>query len=145
VPSNAGTIGVDYSIQFYDGLTGQLQDLGDVQSFDMTPMAHELKNMPYNGAPIYDYMDDGHKCSFTITMTDSRWDDFQAQREANTLAGKKNTSGVLNKSIIQPDGTTKRYQYTNFVFRVTHSGDVSREKLVSVRCEGMASSMVPIA
>jgi len=145
MPSNAGTIGVDYSIQFFDGVTGQLQDLGDVQNFKMTTLKHDLKNMPYNGNPVYDYMSDGHKCTFTITRTDSRWDQFQAQREANILAGIKNTAGTLSKSITNADMSVSRFQYQSFVFWATDLGDVSREKLVQVQCEGYASAMVQIA
>ena len=144
MPSNAGTIGVDYSVSFFDGVTGQLQDLGDVQNFQMTSMKHDLKNMPYNGDPVYDYMSDGHRFSFTITRTDSRWDLFMATREANIRNGVKNTAGVVNKSIINSDGTTNRFQYQNAVMWVTDLGDVSREKLVQVKLEGYASRMVPI-
>lgn len=144
MPSNAGTIGVDYSVQFYDGVTGQLQDLGDVQNFKLTTLKHDLKNMPYNGDPVYDYMSDGHRASFTITRTDARWQIFQATREANIRNGIKNTAGVLNVSI--NDGTTTtRWQYQKFVFWVSDLGDVSREKLVQVSAEGYASSMVQIA
>lgn len=145
MPSNAGTIGVDYSISFYDAVTGQLQDLGDVQNFKLTTLKHDLKNMPYNGDPVYDYMSDGHSMSFTITRTDSRWDLFQVTREANVRNGIKNTSGVLNKSITNAAGTVSRFQYQKFVFWVTDLGDVSREKLVQVQCVGMASSMIQIA
>ena len=145
MPSNAGTIGVDYSIQFYDGVTGQLQDLGDVQNFKLTTMKHDLKNMPYNSDPVYDYMSDGHKFSFTITRTDSRWDSFQVTREANVRNGIKNTSGVLNKSITNADQSVSRFQYQKFVFWINDLGDVSREKLVQVQAEGMASSMIQIA
>lgn len=145
MPSNAGTIGGDYSIQFYDGVTGLLQDLGDVQNFKMTPLHTQLKNMPFNNDPIYDYMPDGHKISFTITRTDSRWDDFQATREANVRNGKRNVSGVLNKSVVNADGSTSRYQIQNFVFQVTDLGDVSREKLTQVACEAMGSRMIKIS
>ncbi len=145
MPSNAGTIGVDYSIAYYDGVTGALQDLGDVQSVKMTAQKHDLKNMPYNGDPVYDFMHDGHKVAFTITRTDSRWDIFQAAREANIRAGRKNVAGVLNKSITNADGSVSRFQYQNFVFWVTDLGDVSREKLVQVTAEGWASRMLQIA
>src|SRR6185437_8070480 len=145
MPSNAGTIGVDYSVSFFDGVTGQLQDLGDVQSFQMTALKHDLKNMPYNGDPVYDYISDGHRCTFTITRTNSNWDSFQVTREANIRNGIKNTAGVLNKSIINADGTVSRFQYQNFVFWVEDLGDVSREKLVQVKASGYASRMVQIA
>jgi hypothetical protein len=144
MPSNAGNIGIDFSIQFFDGVTGALQDLGDVQNFKMTAMKHDLKNMPYNNNPIYDYINDGHHCTFTITRTDSRWDIFQATREANILAGIVNTSGTLQKTI--NDGvTTSRFLYTQFVFWVPELGDISREKLVQVQAEGYASAMIQIA
>ena len=145
MPSNAGTIGVDYSVSFFDGVTGQLQDLGDVQNFTLTTLKHDLKNMPYNGDPVYDYMSDGHRFSFTITRTDSRWDQFQATREANIRNGIKNTSGTVQKSITNADGTVSRFQYQKAVMWVTDLGDVSREKLVQVKMEGYASSMVQIA
>jgi len=144
MPSNAGNIGIDYSIQFFDGVTGALQDLGDVQNVKFTALKHDLKNMPYNNNPIYDYINDGHKVTFTITRTDSRWDVFQATREANILAGITNTSGTLQKSI--NDGTsTSRFLYTQFVFWIPELGDISREKLVQVQGEGMASAMIKIA
>jgi hypothetical protein len=50
--------------------------------------------------------------------------------------------GYLNETITNPDGTLSRYQYQNFVVFMTDIGDISRERVVSQRMEGMASVKV---
>jgi len=53
--------------------------------------------------------------------------------------------GYLNESIINPDGSVSRYQYTNFVVFLTDHGQISRDKVVTLKLEGMASDKVAIS
>jgi hypothetical protein len=64
---------------------------------------------------------------------------------ANFNAGNILTPGFLNQSIINPNGVVRRYQYTNLVVFLTDHGDISREKVVSLKLEAMASDKVQIA
>lgn len=143
--TNAGNTGKDYSFGFYDGNTGAIVDLGDVQSVKVQAQKHDLKNMPYNGPPKYDYVPDGYKLSFTITRTVSALEDLMVTREANFNAGLPSLPGYLSETVNNTDGSVSRYQYTGFVFFLTDHGDVSRDKTVTVTCEGMASTKVQIS
>jgi len=62
--------------------------------------------------------------------------------EANFNNGQIMSPGYLNETITNPDGTLSRYQYQNFVVFMTDIGDISRERVVSQRMEGMASVKV---
>jgi hypothetical protein len=145
MPANGMNIGADYSITYYETVSGELINLGDVQDIKITALKHDIKSAPYNQYPRYDYIDDGFKVDFTIVRNTSTLEDLAVQNSANLNAGVVRGAGYLNQSVINANGSTSRYQYTNFVFFLTDHGDISREKTVMIKGEGMASQKVKIA
>jgi len=145
MPVNGMNVGVDYSISFYDGTSGTLIDFGDIQNVKITAQKHDIKSMPYNKVPRYGYVPDGFKIDFTITRTGSIIEDFMVAAEASFNAGNVQSPGFLNETIINPDGSVSRYQYTSFVIFLTDHGDISRDKTVTLALTGMASTKVQIA
>lgn len=145
MPVNKMNVGVDYSISFYDGASGVLVDLGDVQDVAISAMKHDIKSQPYNGVPRFGYVPDGFKIDFTITRTGAALEDFAVINAANFNQGQVQSPGFLNETINNPDGTVSRYQYTGFVVFLTDHGHISREKLVMLKLEGMASEKTKIA
>jgi hypothetical protein len=145
MPGNAGNIGGDYSISYFDTDSGALVNLGDVQDVKITAMKHDIKSSPYNNYPSYDFIDDGFKIDFTIIRNNPTLEDLMVRNSANLLAGKVRGAGYLNQSTVNGDGSTSRYQYIKFVFFLTDHGDISREKVVTIKGEGMASAKIPIA
>jgi hypothetical protein len=145
MPVNGMNVGSDYSISYYDTMSGALVDLGDVQNVKITAQKHDIKNMPYNRPPSFGYVPDGYKIDFTITRTGSVLEDIMVQFAQRFQAGQVNPSGYLNQTINNPDGSVRRYQYTKFVVFLTNHGEISREKVVSLSLEGMASEKVIIA
>ncbi len=142
---NGITVGRDYSLAFYDQNTGVIVDLGDVQNVKIGAQKHDIKSMPYNDVPKFGYIPDGYKISFTITRTSSKLEDFQLAASQRFNAGSAIKSGFLNETVTNPDGTVSRYQYTGFVFFVTDLGEISREQVVKMQAEGMASDKKQIA
>ena len=138
-------LGVDYTLMYYDGTSGALIDLGDVQNVQISAMKHDIKTMPYNQPPRYGFVPDGFKIEFTITRTGSVLEDLMVTLSKNFNAGSVQKPGYLNESIINPDGSIRRFQYTNFVVFLTDHGAISREKPVTLKLEGMASDKVQIA
>lgn len=138
-------VGVDYTFGYYDANTGQLVNLGDVQSVNRTAMKHDIESRPYNGPPRFGYIPGGHSFEFTITRTKSTLDDLAVTREANFNVGVVDQPGYLNETVTNPDGSISRYQYTGFVFFMNDPGNVARETVVTVKCEGRASQKVAIA
>jgi hypothetical protein len=145
MPVNGMNIGVDYSLSFFDGNSGALVDLGDVQDVKIAALKHDIKTMPYNQAPRYGYVPDGYKIDFSITRSGNTLEDFMVRAEANFNAGRVQKPGFLNESITNPDGTVSRYQYTNFVIFLENHGNISRDKVVTLSLTGMASGKVQIA
>ncbi len=145
MPVNGMNVGVDYTLSFYDAASGVIVDLGDVQSVKITATKHDIKSSPYNNVPRYGFVPDGFKIDFTITRTGSVLEDYMVLFNENFNAGRISTSGFLNQSIKNPDGSTSRYQYTGFVIFLTDHGDISREKTVTLHLEGMASNKIQIA
>jgi hypothetical protein len=137
--------GVDYSLSYYDGGSGVIIDLGDVQSVKITALKHELKSMPYNAVPRYGYVPDGYKIDFSLVRTGSLMEDLMVTFSKNFNAGNVIKPGYLNESINNPSGTISRYQYTNFVIFLDDHGDISREKPVMLHLSGMASDKVALA
>lgn len=145
MPTNAGSIGVDYSFGYYDTTTNSMIDLGDVQTVDIKPLKTDVKNMPYNGAPLYDFIPDGYDIKFSITRTNAQLESLQAAREVAFYQDAPTPGGYFMKSVRNLDGSTNVFQYQRFVFFLTDQGTVSRDKLVTISCEGKASTMVQLS
>lgn len=145
MPVNGMNVGVDYSITFYDANSGTLINLGDVQDVKITEQKHDISSRPYNRTPRFAFVPDGFKIDFNIVRTSSVLEDFMVAYSQAFNQGQVQAAGYLNESIVNPDGTVRRYQYTNFVFFLTNHGDISREKTVILVGEGMASDKVQIA
>lgn len=145
MPVNGMNVGVDYTITYYESASGGLINLGDVQDVKIAAMKHDIKSAPYNQVPRYGYIPDGYKIDFTITRNGSILEDLMVAFSAAFNAGNVQGAGYLNETIVNADGSIRRYQYTNFVVFLTSHGDISREKTVTLVLEGMASDKVPIA
>jgi hypothetical protein len=138
-------IGADYSITYFESVSGGLINLGDVQDVKIAALKHDISSKPYNNYPRYGFVDDGFKIDFTITRNSSTLEDLAVLTSANLNAGQVQGAGYLNETINNADGSVSRYQYTNFVVFLTDHGDISREKTVTIKLEGMASAKVKIA
>jgi hypothetical protein len=137
--------GVDYSIAYYDANQQALVNLGDIQDVKITAQHHTIKNQPYNADPSYGYINDGYTVDFTITRTGPVLEDLMITFAQQFAAGQVQKPGVLNVTVANPDGTISRYQYTKFVIFMSDMGDIARDKVVTQRMQGMASTKVKIA
>jgi hypothetical protein len=145
MPINGFNVGTDYSISYFSGATGGLQDFGDIQDVKLTALKHDLKNMPYNAVPRYGYVPDGFHITFTIVRTGEALEALFVNFSTQFNNGQVIKPGFLNKSINNPDGSVSRFQYTNFVIFPVDLGDVTRERIITQRLEGMASDMRRLA
>ena len=142
---NNMSVGVDYTLSYYDSSSGKLIDFGDVQNVTISAQKHDIKSAPYNKVPRYGYIPDGFQLSFTITRTGPVLEDLMVKFSANFNAGNVIGTGYLNQTIGNPDGSVSRYQYTNVVLFLTDHGDISREKVITLKLEGRASDKIAIA
>lgn len=145
MPINGMNVGADYSISYYESASGTLIDLGDVQTVGIVAGKHDIKSSPYNKVPRFGFVPDGFKINFTITRTGSILEDLMVTFAQNFQSGGIQTPGFLNQAINNPDGTVRRYQYTNLVVFLTDHGDISREKVVTLKLEAAASDKIIIA
>ena len=145
MPTNGMNTGTDYTITYYDGASGALINLGDVQNVKFTALKHDIKSSPYNKVPRYAFVGDGFKVDFEVTRTGSQLEDFAILSAANFNAGIVISPGFLNQTTNNPDGTISRYQYTNFVIFLEDPGDVARDKVTTQKLVGMASDKIKIA
>jgi hypothetical protein len=145
MPVNGMNVGADYSLSYYDGTSGQLVNLGDVQDVTITSPKHDINSRPYNNVPRFGFVPDGFHIEFTITRTGSALENFiltQAQAFNN---GQITQPGYLNETIINPDGSVSRFQYTNLVVWLNDHGNISRDKVVTLKLEARASDKVQIS
>lgn len=145
MPVNGMNVGVDYTIAYYDTNSGGLIELGDVQDVKITALKHDIKSAPFNQVPRFGFIPDGYKIDFTITRNSSLLEDLMVTFSQNFNAGNVSGAGYLNETVNNADGSVSRYQYTGFVVFLTSHGDISREKVVTLTLEGMASDKVKIA
>jgi hypothetical protein len=144
MPVNGMNVGTDYTISYYDGPSGSIINLGDVQDVSISAQKHDIKSMPYNGVPRYGYVPDGFKIEFTITRQGSVLEDLGVNFSANFNNGVVQSPGYLNQTTVNTDGSITRYQYTNLVIFLTNHGNISRDKIVSQKLEAWASDKVKI-
>lgn len=116
-----------------------------MQDVKITALKHDLKDMPYNDIPRYGYVPDGFKIDFSIVRSGSQLEEILLNFSAQFNAGNIIRPGFLNQSTNNPDGSVSRYQYINFVIFPVDLGDISREKVITQRLEGMASDIRRIA
>jgi hypothetical protein len=145
MPVNNLNTGVDYTHGYYDANTGAMVDLGDVQNIKIKRNKHDLASHPYNDAPRFGFVESGYHITFTITRTGAYLEDFCLNQAKQFDAGAVVKPGYLSQSVVNPDGSISRYQYTKFVFFMDDPGDISREKVVTITCEGAASKKERIA
>lgn len=145
MPVNGMGLGVDYSFSYYDGNSGTIQTLGDIQDVKIVAQKHDIKSNPYNSVPRFGFIPDGYRIDFSIVRTGPAIENLMVSFSSAFNQGKVIKPGYLNESVNNPDGTISRYQYTNFVAFLTDHGDISREKVVTLKLEGMASDKVQIA
>ncbi len=136
------SVGQSYTIGLYDGSLQSLVNLGSVQSFRATMQKHNLKNMPYNAPPIYGYIPDGAQGRFSMVRTDPTLENLFLSLVALFNNGGDLIPGYINETIVEKGGAFSRYQYTNTVFFLTESVDVSRDKNVPQTVEWMASEKI---
>ncbi|WP_315792236.1 MULTISPECIES: hypothetical protein [unclassified Bradyrhizobium] len=145
MPVNGMNTGSDFSLFYFDGASGQLVDLGDVQDVKIVALKHDIASRPFNRKPRFGYVPDGYKIDFTITRTGSALEDFMVAAEKNFNEGGIQKPGYLQETIINPDGSISRYQYSEMVIFLTDHGNISRDKPTTLALEGMASSKDPIS
>lgn len=136
--------GTDYALFYYDGATGQLVNLGDVQVIDIKAVHKTIKNEPYNQSPAYAYVPDGYQIEFSITRTGPDLENFFAAAEASFNAGAVQKPGYLQSQVTNPDGSISRFQYQRMVIFLTDHGSIARDRPVTLKLEGYASTKVPI-
>jgi hypothetical protein len=145
MPTNAMNVGADYNITYFDGNSGALVVLGDVQDVRITAQKHDIKTMPYNQVPRYDFVPDGFKIDFTMTRSLPILENLMMVLAAAFNSGGLIQPGVLNQTTQNSDGSVSRYQYTNFRCFLTDHGNISRDRVVTQRLEGWASDKLTIA
>ncbi len=144
MPVNGMNTGSDYTISYYDGSSGGLVNLGDVQNVNITALKHGIKSQPFNRPPRYGFVPDGYKIDFKITRTGSDLIDFMVAAEQAFNNGAILKPGYLNETVTNPDGSISRYQYTEFVIFLDDHGNIQRDAPVTLTLEGMASQKLPI-
>lgn len=140
MPINGQVVGRDYDLSFFDARTGTVIDLGDVQSVSIRSNKHQIKSSPYNDNPRFGYIEDGYAIAFQFVRTTGALEDFALDQASTFTSGGNCPSGILNETVRYSDGSTRSYQYTGFVFHLDDVADISREKNVTARGEGMAST-----
>jgi hypothetical protein len=145
MPVNTQSVGIDYTLTFYDTVSGAAIDLNDVQSVKITAAKHEIVSRPYNSVPKFGFIPDGYRFAFAIVRTDENLEAYQLAQENLFYSGAPSKAGYMNETIQEADGSVSRYQYTGFVMWVDEIGDFTRESNVKMQCVGYASKKVQIA
>lgn len=139
MPISGLSVGRDYQFGIFDQNSNTIVDLGVVETVKVTANKTDIKAMPYNSDPIFGYIPDGYKISFSLKRTGATLENLSLALQELFRSGKPINSGYFNEVVTNPDGSISRYVYEGFVFWLTEVADVSREKNVAQTVEAMAS------
>lgn len=139
---NNMTVGKDYTIVLFDRNTNAIIELDDVQNFSITARKNDINSSPYNAVPRFGYIPDGYEMKFELVRINSALENYQLDAAARFNSGEHQLAGFLNETVTDADGSIHKYQYINFVFWLGDLGEVTRDKTVSMRAEGMASDKI---
>ncbi len=142
---NRQSVGRDYAIGLYDNNTSNTVDLGIVEGWKSSAKKHDIKSMPYNAPPLFGYIPDGYGGHFTLKRTNPNLENLFLQLVALFNSGGDLLPGYINQTTRNYGGTYSRYQYKKAVFFLTEDADVTREKVVPMTVEWMASEKVVVA
>jgi len=141
---NGLSLGPDFLFGIYDGSTGAILAVGDVQNVKVTKHNTAVTSKPYNGPPRFAHVPDGYSGSFQIMRTSSAIEVLEISRDAKIYAGSVLPTSFLNKTVNNPDGSVTTTQYTGLDWFLNEEADVSKDKAVSQTIEWHASQEVVV-
>ena len=145
MPVNGMNVGADYSLMYYDGTSGQLINLGDVQDVSITAPNHQVNSRPYNNVPRFGYVPDGYSGSFQIVRTKADVEQLQIRLSTLFNTGGTVLPGFINYTVNNSDGSVSRYQIVGAVFWLNKIASGAREKVIDQAVEWLGSDSVLVA
>lgn len=103
------------------GAGGQI-DLSHVTSFEARQMTQSVRVGRLDGVQMGTELPKGWEGSFQLERGDSTVDDFIATAEQQYYNGDPMTAGTMYQYVVETDGSTSTYQYTNVVFKLSNAG-----------------------
>ena len=142
---NGLSLGPDFQFGIYDGSTGAILAIGDVQSVKITKHNALVTSKPYNGPPRFAHVPDGYSGSFSLVRTSSSIEILEIARDGKIYAGSVLPVSFLNETVTNPDGTVTTSQFTNLDWYLDEEADVSKDKTVPQTIQWHASQKVLVA
>jgi hypothetical protein len=146
MPVNGYSVGRDVTVTVAGpGGTSIVIPASEITAFDKRPLKREDVSRPLNSPPMFLYMPDGWRGTFSVDRQDSTLDSFQAALEAAFWAGTNSLSGTILETITEPDGSTSQYRYNGVMLWVDEPGSAAADRKISQRVEWSASTRVQVS
>lgn len=141
---NGLSVGHDATIILYNYNTRQIIATANVTDYDEKAEMTEIKSRPLSGLPIYGYIPEGWKGSFTADRTGRAFDDLVASMEASYYAGVAQLAMTISRYVAEPDGTQSQYNMLGVVIKPEDLGTWKGDAKVSQKFSWAASTRVKV-
>lgn len=141
---NGLSVGHDATIILYDNNTKSIIGTANVTDFDEKAEMTEIKSRPLSGKPIYGYIPEGWKGSFTADRTGRAFDDLFATFETIYYSGANVLSLSIARYVNEPDGTVSQYNYLGVAIKPEDMGTWKGDAKVTQKFSWAASTRVKV-
>lgn len=141
---NGLSVGRDATIVLYDNNTKSIINTANVTEYDEKAEYTEIKSRPLSGKPIYGYIPEGWKGSFTADRTGRAFDDLVATLESLYYAGGNVLTMSIARYVNEPDGTVSQYNMLGVVIKPEDLGSWKGDAKVSQKFSWAASTRVKV-
>ena len=138
MPVNGLNVGRDVTLQISGGPNGPVQ-FSYITSFESRPDVEDRRSVAIDGQVRHAEFHMGWSGSFEIERADSTVDDLWAQLEANYYNNITNPKMSIQETIIEVNGGTTQYQYTEVQLKLADSGKKSGDEFIKQRVDFMAT------
>lgn len=142
MPQNGLSVGSDAR---FDIITpAGLLTLPTLETFDAKKITKKTKVRPLHGVPINLQFPDGWEGTFQVARADSTLDDFFAAQEAAQLAGANIGNGTIHQTIVEVNGSTSQYMFTNVELYLEDAGSFQSVSEVKQHVSFVASQRIKV-
>jgi len=136
---NGLSVGRDATIVLFDNNTRAVIATANVTDYDEKAEMTEIKSRPLSGLPVYGYIPEGWKGSFTADRMNRTFDDLVSTLESLYYAGGNVLGMKISRYVNEPDGTVSQYDMLGVALKPEDLGAWKGDAKVSQKFSWAAS------
>lgn len=119
--------------------SGRRVDLPNLTSWDAKQDATDVKVKRMDGLRLHGMLPDGWSGTFDNERSGPALDDLFAEQEVLWLDGGVIQNGTIYQYVLEPNGSTSTYEFSNVAFKMDNAGSYAADKSVAQKVSWSAS------